>query len=90
MKRAGLAKVEPVKYKSMPKKKLQKITPNFSPYTLRHVAASQWIEMGVQPKRLQELMGHSSIQITMDTYGHLWVNPEADSLIALGTEQAFA
>ena len=90
MQLAGLAKTDMVAYKSRPDKKVRKITPNFSPYVLRHVAASQWIEMGVQPKKLQELMGHSSIQMTMDIYGHLWVTPEADNHIALATEQAFA
>ncbi|MDE1901438.1 MAG: tyrosine-type recombinase/integrase, partial [Alphaproteobacteria bacterium] len=59
-------------------------------YALRHVAASNWIEMGVMPKRIQELMGHSSLKLTMDTYGHLWANPEIDNQIAINTEQAFA
>ncbi len=90
MRLADLAKTEVISYKGMPEKKVKKIIPQFSPYALRHVAASQWIEMGVQPKRLQELMGHSSIQMTMDIYGHLWANPEADKHIALGTELAFA
>jgi len=30
----------------------------------------------VQPKVLQSLMGHKSIQVTLDTYGHLF--PGAD------------
>lgn len=90
MKRAGLAKAEIAKCKSKPEKKVEKVTTNFTPYALRHVAASQWIEMGLLPKRIQELMGHNSLKMTMDTYGHLWTNPEADKEIAIRTERAFA
>jgi integrase len=88
MKRAGLAKIEIVTYKSSPDRKVKKIVPNFTPYALRHVAASLWIEMGLAPKRIQELMGHTSLKMTMDTYGHLWSNPEADKRIAAEIERA--
>jgi integrase len=90
MLRAGLAKTKTVTYKSAPDKKVKKIVAKFHPYALRHVAASRWIEMGLMPKRIQELMGHSSLKMTMDIYGHLWVNPAADKEIAAVTEQAFA
>jgi integrase len=39
---------------------------------LRHFYASIMIEAGVQPKRLQGLLGHARLQETMDTYGHLF------------------
>ena len=32
----------------------------------------------MQPKRVQEIMGHSSIKITFDLYRHLWPKPESD------------
>jgi integrase len=35
-------------------------------------AASILIAQGVHPKAIQELLRHSSIQPTMDTYGHLF------------------
>jgi integrase len=41
-------------------------------HALRHAAASLFIEQGFTPKRVQALMGHSSIQVTFDTYGHLF------------------
>lgn len=41
-------------------------------HAFRHAAASLWIERGLNPKRVQYLMGHSSIQVTFDTYGHLF------------------
>ncbi len=48
-------------------------------HDLRHVAASLFIEQGGwQPKKIQTVMGHSSIQITFDRYGHLFAAPEDD------------
>ena len=41
-------------------------------HSLRHAAASMFIELGWQPKRIQTVMGHSSIVLTMDVYGHLF------------------
>jgi integrase len=43
-------------------------------HDLRHTFASLLIEQGAHPKYIQEQMGHSSIQVTMDTYGHLFPN----------------
>ena len=48
-------------------------------YDLRHVAASLFIEQGWQAKKVQSIMGHSSIQMTFDLYGHLWETPEDDA-----------
>jgi integrase len=40
-------------------------------HDLRHGAASLLIAQGVHAKAIQELLRHSSIQLTMDTYGCL-------------------
>jgi integrase len=37
----------------------------------RHTFASLMIDAGANPKAIQEAMGHSKIQTTFDTYGHL-------------------
>ena len=37
---------------------------------LRHTFASLLIQHGAHPKYIQEQLGYSSIQVTMDTYGH--------------------
>src|SRR5277367_2113529 len=39
-------------------------------HTLRHSAAAAWLEGGVHIKAVADLLGHSSIAITGDIYGH--------------------
>ena len=43
----------------------------FSMHVLRHTFATRCIEAGMKPKILQKLLGHSSIQITMNLYVHI-------------------
>src|SRR5207253_265955 len=40
-------------------------------HDLRHTAASLLLAMGEHPKVVQELLGHASITLTMDTYSHV-------------------
>jgi integrase len=48
-------------------------------HTLRHTAASLFIaHLGWTAKRVQTVMGHSSITLTFDRYGHLFEDPEGD------------
>jgi integrase len=47
------------------------LTRRYSLHPFRHTTASIWIEQGFSPKRICQLMGHSSIQVTFDLYGHL-------------------
>jgi integrase len=44
----------------------------------RHFFASWAIEQGFSPKKLQALLGHSSIAMTYDVYGHLFPSIEDD------------
>lgn len=41
-------------------------------HDLRHTCAALLIAQGAHPKAICDHLGHSSIQITMDTYGHLY------------------
>ena len=53
--------------------------PKYGLHAFRHAAASLFIEQGFSPKRVQALMGHSSIQMTFDTYGHLFPSKDDDA-----------
>ena len=52
--------------------------PKYGLHSLRHTAASLFIEQGFSPKRVQALMGHSTITMTFDTYGHLFDDDKGD------------
>lgn len=40
-------------------------------HDLRHTCATLLLFEGVHPKIVQELLGHATISITMDTYSHV-------------------
>lgn len=56
--------------------------PKYGLHSLRHACASLWIESGMNAKRIQTLMGHSSITITFDRYGHWFADGAADQKAA--------
>jgi integrase len=56
-------------------------------HDLRHTYASLLIEQGAHPKYIQEQMGHSSIQVTMDTYGHLFPNRNGGMVDSLDSSE---
>ena len=41
------------------------------------------IAAGVNPKALQTFMGHSSITVTLDRYGHLFPGSEGEAAVLL-------
>lgn len=47
---------------------------SFTPHGLRHTFATKCIAKGMRPKTLQKILGHNSLQMTMDLYCH--VEPE--------------
>ena len=47
-------------------------------HALRHYAASTFIEDGGNPKDVMTVMGHASIQMTYNVYGHLFRDEQAD------------
>ena len=52
--------------------------PKYNLHALRHAAASLFIEQGWTPKKVQTVLGHASIQMTFDLYGHLFDDKEGD------------
>ncbi len=45
----------------------------------RHTCASYFIAAGVNPKTLSTFLGHASVTITFDRYGHLFPGAEAEA-----------
>jgi integrase len=45
--------------------------PNIRFHDLRHTAATLLLSQGVHPKLVQELLGHSSVAMTIDRYSHI-------------------
>lgn len=54
-------------------------------HDLRHTAAALAVQSGANPLLIQRRLGHSSIGITLGTYGHLF--PEADGEVADGLDE---
>lgn len=55
--------------------------PRYTPHEMRHTFASRMIRAGAHPKVLQELLGHSTIKMTMDTYGHLFPGMKREAVM---------
>jgi integrase len=55
-------------------------------HALRHAAASLFIEQGWTPKKVQTVMGHSSIAVTYDVYGHLFRSGDDDQAAMVALE----
>jgi hypothetical protein len=45
--------------------------PNIRFHDLRHTCATLLLTKGVHPKMISEVLGHSSVSITLDTYSHV-------------------
>ncbi len=45
--------------------------PQITFHDLRHTCASLLFQRNVHPKFVQELLGHATISITLDTYSHV-------------------
>ncbi len=62
--------------------------PHMRFHDLRHTCATLLLSRGVHPKFVQELLGHATIAITLDTYSH--VMPSMGDATAKAMEDALA
>jgi integrase len=53
--------------------------PDIRFHDLRHTAATLLLAKGVHPKIVQERLGHSSINLTLDTYSHVMPTLQRDA-----------
>ncbi len=54
--------------------------PRLRPYDLRHSAASLLLTLGVSPKVVAEILGHSTTRLTLDTYSHTLPSLQAEAI----------
>jgi integrase len=57
-------------------------------HDLRHTCATLLLSKGKHPKFVQELLGHATVSITLDTYGH--VLPGMDDGLAEAMDDALS
>ena len=55
----------------------------FSPHTLRHTFATRALENGIPPKVVQEILGHSSITMTLDLYTHVLPKTKSTEILKI-------
>ncbi len=56
-------------------------------HDLRHTCAALLIAQGAHPKVMQERLGHSSVTVTLDRYGHLF--PSLDEALTAGLDATY-
>lgn len=70
---------------TQPRLWMQRITkrsglPNLSPHSLRHTFATLLIGQGVNFKTVSELLGHSSVSMTLDTYSGVYQEAKTETI----------
>lgn len=55
--------------------------PHITPHTLRHTFATRGLENGIPPKVMQEILGHTSITMTLDIYSHVLPDTKAEEIM---------
>ena len=60
--------------------------PDIRFHDLRHSSATMLLSIGVHPKVVQELLGHSQISMTMDIYSHVLPTMQREAMDRLNQE----
>jgi integrase len=58
--------------------------PQITFHDLRHTCASLLFQKNVHPKFVQDLLGHASVAITLDTYSHMLPGMGGETADAIG------
>jgi integrase len=79
---------EPIGIRSLSDAHLQKVLaraelPSMRLYDLRHLAATLRLANGQHPKIVSEMLGHSSVTQTLDTYSHVTPTMQRESAARL-------
>jgi integrase len=53
-------------------------------HDLKHTCATLLLSRGTHPKNVQQLLGHASVQLTLDRYSHLMPSMGKHTAIAMG------
>jgi integrase len=62
--------------------------PKYSMHKFRHFFATWLIKNGYPIKQLQRIMGHTTAALTLDIYGHFYVDLEDDRARLAASEKA--
>lgn len=54
-------------------------------HCMRHTFATRALEAGINPKIVQEILGHSTISMTLDTYSHVMPDTKKDAASKLNS-----
>ena len=49
-------------------------------HDLRHTCVSLLLSLGVHPRVVTEIVGHSAIEMTMNVYGHITLDTQREAL----------
>lgn len=79
----GYVDANNLRHRAFPKLLERAALPRIRFHDLRHSAATLLLILGVHPKVVQELLGHSQISVTLDTYSHILPDMQKDAMTEL-------
>ncbi len=73
--------IDPATFRDHYQKKLKEAgLGHYTIHALRHTFATRALEAGVPIKVVSQILGHSTVQITMDTYSHVLPELQSESM----------